>query len=46
MIDIPGCSHAVNEQTLNICISEKYMTQMGREYIRDLFSLLQLNLLL
>jgi hypothetical protein len=25
--------------------STKYMTQMGREYIRDLFSLLQLNLL-
>ena len=30
----------------NIYISEKCMTQMGREYIRDLFSLLQLNLLL
>jgi hypothetical protein len=30
----------------NICISEKCLTQMGREYIRDLFSLLQLNLLL
>jgi hypothetical protein len=29
-----------------IYISEKCMTQMGREYIRDLFSLLQLNLLL
>jgi hypothetical protein len=30
----------------NIYISEKCMTQMDREYIRDLFSLLQLNLLL
>ena len=30
----------------NIYISEKCMTQMGREYIRDLFSVLQLNLLL
>jgi hypothetical protein len=30
----------------NIYISEKCMTQMGREYIRDVFSLLQLNLLL
>jgi hypothetical protein len=30
----------------NIYISEKCMTQMGREYIRDLFSLLQLNLIL
>jgi hypothetical protein len=27
----------------NIYISEKCMTQMGREYIRDLFSLLQLH---
>ena len=30
----------------NIYISEKCLTQMGRKYIRDLFSLLQLNLLL
>jgi hypothetical protein len=30
----------------NIYISKKCLTQMGREYIRDLFSLLQLNLLL
>jgi hypothetical protein len=29
----------------NIYISEECLTQMGIEYIRDLFSLLQLNLL-